>query len=78
MAARKKSTRAKATPRKTTRKTAARVSKNAAQKLASDVARRSQELDKVTVKLIQETATSVQKHIHKRRKPDLSFPIRSP
>ncbi len=77
MATRKKSTRAKATPRKNTRKSTARVSKNAAQKLASDVAKRSQELDKVTVKLIQETATGVQKHIHKRRKPDLSFPIRS-
>ena len=77
MATRKKSTRAKATPRKNTRKSTARVSKDAARKLASDVARRSQELDKVTLKLIQETATGVQKHIHKRRKPDLSFPIRS-
>ena len=77
MATRKKSTRAKATPRKNTRKSTARVSKDAARKLASDVARRSQELDKVTLKLIQETAIGVQKHIHKRRKPDLSFPIRS-
>jgi DNA topoisomerase-6 subunit A len=77
VATRKKSTRAKATPRTAARKGDARVSKDAAQKLARDVARRSQELDKVTLRLIQETATGVQKHIHKHRKPDLSFPIRS-
>ena len=77
MATRKKSTRTKAAPRKTTRKSAGQASKSAAQKRASDVARRSQALDKVTVKLIQETATDVQRTIHKHKKPDLSFPIRS-
>ena len=77
MAARKKSTRTKAAPRKTTRKSAGQASKSEAQKRASDVARRSQALDKVTVKLIQETATDVQRTIHKHKKPDLSFPIRS-
>ena len=77
MATRKKSTRAKATPQTTARKSATRVSKSAAQKQASDVAKRSRALDKVTVQLIQETATDVQTEIHKHRKPDLSFPIRS-
>jgi DNA topoisomerase-6 subunit A len=78
VATRKKSTRGKATtPQETTRKSAARVSESAAQKQASDVARRTQELDKVTVKLIQKTATDVQTQIHRHRKPDLSFPIRS-
>jgi DNA topoisomerase-6 subunit A len=77
VAARKKSTRSKAAPRKTTRKGAARVSTSAAKKRASDVARRNQNLDKVTVKLIQGTAAGVQKRIHQLKKPDLSFPIRS-
>ncbi len=77
MAARKSPTRTQATPRKTSAKRGARVSKSAAQKQASDVAKRNRELDKLTVRLIQNTATSVQKHIHQRKKPDLSFPIRS-
>ncbi len=77
MATRKKSTRGKATPQTAARKSATRVSKSAAQKQASDVAKRSRELDKVTIKLIQKTATDVQTQIHKHRKPDLSFPIRS-
>ncbi len=77
MASRKKSTRAKPTPQRAPRKRAARVSKSAAQKQASEVAKQSRQLDKVTVKLIQETATGVQTEIHEHRKPDLSFPIRS-
>jgi DNA topoisomerase-6 subunit A len=77
VAKRERPTRSKATPRETARKRAGRVSKSAAQKQASDVAKRSSELDKVTVRLIQETATDVQTRIHKREKPDLSFPIRS-
>jgi len=77
VARREESTRSKATPRKTSRKGAARVSKSAAQKQANDVARRNKKLDEVTVRLIQETATGVQTCIHKHAKPDLSFPIRS-
>jgi len=77
VATREKPTRSKTTPRKTARKSTRRISKSAAQKKASDVDKRSRGLDKVTVRLIQETATGVQSHIHKRKKPDLSFPIRS-
>jgi DNA topoisomerase-6 subunit A len=77
VATRGRATRGKSTPRKAARKSTARVSKSAAQKQASDVARQNRALDKVTVKLIQQTAVGVQKSIHRHKKPDLSFPIRS-
>ncbi len=77
MATREKSSRDQPSERRTTRKGAARASERAAQEQASAVARRNRELDKVTVKLIQETATEVRSEIHSRKKPDLFFPIRS-
>jgi len=77
VATREKSSREQPSERRTTRKRAARASERAAQKQASEVARRNRELDKVTVKLIQETATEVRSEIHSRKKPDLFFPIRS-
>jgi DNA topoisomerase-6 subunit A len=77
LAGRKKSSRETAASRKSSRKKGARVSKSAAQKQASEVAKKGKELDKVTVKLIQSTAVDVQGSIHKHQKPDLSFPIRS-
>jgi DNA topoisomerase-6 subunit A len=77
VATREKGSADQPTERRTTRKRAARASERAAQKQASDVARRNRELDKVTVKLIQETATEVRSEIHRGKKPDLFFPIRS-
>jgi DNA topoisomerase-6 subunit A len=77
VATREKSSREQPIERRTTRKRGARASERAAQKQASEVARRNRELDKVTVKLIQETATEVRSEIHSRKKPDLFFPIRS-
>ncbi|MDH3211164.1 MAG: DNA topoisomerase IV subunit A [Myxococcales bacterium] len=59
--------------RKKTKKTAGKHARIA----ASDVAKRNQKLDTLTLELIGETAAGVHGDILKRRKPDLSFPIRS-
>jgi len=72
MAARKK-----APARKTAKKSASTKSKGAASKLVSEVRKRNEKMDGVTVDLICETANDVYRDIQKRSKPDLAFPIRS-
>ncbi len=55
-----------------------KVSKKASKRTrADDVASRNKKLDGVTVDLICDVAQSVHGEINKKRKPDLSFPIRS-
>jgi DNA topoisomerase-6 subunit A len=48
-----------------------------AQKVASDVVRRNQQLDALTVDLIRKTARTVHQEIRAEKKPDLAFPVRS-
>ncbi|MCG8591165.1 MAG: hypothetical protein MJE66_17885, partial [Proteobacteria bacterium] len=66
---------AKKAARKTSRSTASSEKRAAA--LADQVKARNAKLDKLTVKLIRETATDVHGDILKRSKPDLHFPVRS-
>jgi DNA topoisomerase-6 subunit A len=51
--------------------------RNAAVRKAEDVRARSRELDAITVRSIENAAKTVHKHILRRAKPDLQFPIRS-
>jgi len=74
MAARKTK---KKTSKKAAKKTAHKASDEKAAGLAAQVRRRNERMDGVTVDLICETANEVHKHIQKRDKPDLAFPIRS-
>ena len=72
--------------RKTAPKKAARKKKPVAKarsarakpESASDVAKRNERMNGLTVDLICETANGVHKEITKHRKPDLAFPVRSP
>jgi DNA topoisomerase-6 subunit A len=84
MAARKKTTRTKAAPRKkagASKPVGARAkpakTHAAAQKKADDVRKRNQQLDAVTVKAIEKSARGVHERILRSGKPDLKFPIRS-
>jgi len=80
MAARKKTPRKKATAKKAASRKAAprKAAKTAPGKGGeSAIAKRNRELDVLTVEKIKATATDVHKEISRRRKPDLSFPIRS-
>jgi len=63
----------KAPTRKTAKKTAR---KKTARKVAKKSARHSR-VDELTVNLICDSAKDVHKHISRKKKPDLSFPIRS-
>ena len=76
-----KKTARKATAKKTTKKTArkAPVRKTAAGKSRGkrSVDARNSRLDGLTIDLICDSANNVHKHISRKKKPDLSFPIRS-
>jgi len=76
-AARGKATKRKATGRKKAPgKVAARG--NAKGKAGADaIARRNRKMSDLTVEVIRDAATDVHGYIRKRRKPDLSFPVRS-
>jgi len=82
MAARKKTTKkkpaAKKSPaRKTTRKAPKSAAEQKATKLASEVQKRNERMNGLTVDVICDTANDVHKDILKRAKPDLQFPVRS-
>jgi DNA topoisomerase-6 subunit A len=51
--------------------------KRTASKADRDLARRNQELDRLTTELIRNTARGVHEEILARKKPDLAFPVRS-
>jgi DNA topoisomerase-6 subunit A len=59
------------------RKTTKKTSRKRASSAANEIAKRSEKLDALTIRLIGETASNVHRDILKRRKPDLAFPIRS-
>jgi len=67
--------------RPASKKTSGRGAKGASEKrasaMASDIKRRNERMDAVTVDLIHDTAKTVHKDILKRAKPDLTFPVRS-
>jgi DNA topoisomerase-6 subunit A len=73
MAARKKAT----TKKKAAGKSSGTARKGAAQKRAGDVKAANQRQDRITLEQIRDAATDVHKHILKKAKPDLSFPVRS-
>ena len=73
-ARKKAASRKKPTPRKAAAKTSSR---KAVVRKAEDVRARSRELDAITVRSIENAAKTVHKHILRRAKPDLQFPIRS-
>jgi len=75
-ASRKKSGSGKAARKKTPRKVSSRGTAKTGEDTAS-IARRNRKIGEFTVEVIREAAGDVHRHIRKRRKPDLSFPVRS-
>ena len=73
MAARKAKKKAKAAPRRASAKAGAKGAGKSNQK----VARHNERLNGLTVDLICDAANGVHKHIQRKGKPDLSFPVRS-
>jgi DNA topoisomerase-6 subunit A len=59
------------------RKTKKKTTRKRAGSAAGDVTKRNQKLDELTLQLIGESASEVHRDILKRKKPDLSFPVRS-
>ena len=59
------------------RKTTKKTSRKRAGGAPSEVAKRNQKLDELTLQLIGASATEVHRDILKRKKPDLEFPVRS-
>ncbi|MCH2169277.1 DNA topoisomerase IV subunit A [Myxococcota bacterium] len=74
----RKTTRQKASKKKAgAKKTATKKARGGKKTNPSALAKKNEKLDTLTVDLIRESATDVYTHIQKKRKPDLSFPIRS-
>jgi len=74
--ARKKAS-SKASGRKKTARKAGAQGASTGRDSAEAMARRNRKMGELTLEVIREAASDVHQHIRKRRKPDLSFPIRS-
>ncbi len=72
-----KKTARKATAKKTARKAPARKTAAGKSRGKRSVDARNSRLDGLTIDLICDSANNVHKHISRKKKPDLSFPIRS-
>jgi DNA topoisomerase-6 subunit A len=59
------------------RKTTKKTSRKRASGATSDVAKRNQKLNELTLQLINKSASEVHRDILKHKKPDLAFPVRS-
>jgi len=70
-------TTARKAAKKSARKSAARKTGGAKSRGKSSLDARNARMDGLTVDLICDSANDVHKHISKKKKPDLSFPIRS-